>query len=287
MKHAPTLCMLCLLLPASLSAQDVGFTRPYLEIDVAASEPGLVIEITTDEGSRVSAGDVVAKLEHDVLTASVEVARLQMESVGQLQTAEAEYALKQNRYEKMVLLRERDHASQEEVDFSKTEAEVAKARLRSAKESLEVKRAEYERAKAQLERRMVRSPVDGFVTSIDADRGEFLPATNPVVMRIVQLDPLVAVFTLRPETAARIKVGDVSRIQFRDRLKTKASGKVSFVSPVNNPENDTVLVKIEIPNAEFKYRSGTQCTLIRDNISPGRKPAQQPVQATRSRRSVR
>jgi len=99
----------------------------------------------------------------------------------------AEFEMRRERLEKLQELLGSNHASREEVNRAASEKAIAEARVLAAEEVLQVKELEYERIKAQLDRRFIRSPVEGVVKRIHKDVGEFVAPTDPVVLTVVQM----------------------------------------------------------------------------------------------------
>ncbi len=241
-----------------------GLTEPFRKIDLAAAETGLMQEIAIEEGQRVEKGQILARLDDLVLQASLAVAAAQKEAVGQIRTAEAELKLRSTRYSKLMELKQRGHATAEEVTVADSEKEVAAAKLLQAKEALKVRQLEYDRILAQIERRLIRSPVNGVVTNVFREPYEFVSYAEPVVMTVVQLDPIVAVFTLSPSEARELKLGKELSVKLNSS-KQPARGVVSYISPVLDAESGTLKVKVKIDNPSGKYRSGDRCTLGEPN----------------------
>jgi multidrug efflux pump subunit AcrA (membrane-fusion protein) len=142
-----------------------------------------------------------------VLRASLEIARVQRDATSSLKSAEAELRLRTTRLSKLEELRLNENASEEEVRRAEPEKEVAAARVLAAKETIETKRLEYERIRIQLEQRTLRSPITGFVTEVYKDIGEFVALTDPVVVTVVQLDPLMVTFSVPAKSASSLKPG--------------------------------------------------------------------------------
>jgi len=261
---AVTMMTVALASGSSFAQDNEGYTAPFREISLAAAEPGLLVSIDAQEGDEIQANSIVARLDHEVVKASLAVAKQQMESVGQLRSAQAEFRLRKDRWEKLTILRKKQHASDEEVALAETERDVAEARLLAAKEAMEVKRLEFVKIKASLDRRFVRVPFTGFVTSVNKEIGEFVAATDPSVMTIVQLNPLLATFSLEPSQAKDLKRGHRVSLTFEDSGSTgpAVKGTVIFVSPVINAESNSIRVKIEIPNPDYALQSGAKCTLL-------------------------
>ena len=237
-----------------------GFTQPYRDIDVAAPEMGQIDRLAVREGDRVKAGQVLARLDDEVWKATLEVAA-SMESAGRVEAAEAELRLCQETLVKLTALHERDHATQQEVDRALAQRDVAEARVKAAEEELLVKAREYERADVQLEQRSVLSPVDGIVTQIYKDEGEFVSPSDAVVIRVVQLDPLLIVFSVPVTDLDNLAVN--TKVQVRvDAVDKPIEGMVEFVSPTADAQSGTTRVRVKIANPGEAIRSGANCHLM-------------------------
>ena len=81
-------------------------------------------------------------------------------------------------------------------------------------------------------------------------------------MTVVQLNPLLAIFSLSPERAKQLKRGARVDISFLNNSQLKAGGTVVFISPVINAESNEIRVKVEIPNPTYALQSGAQCRLL-------------------------
>lgn len=238
-----------------------GFTQPSREIDVASVETGILIAVDVEEGNPVHCDQLLARLDQEVIEASLKIADKQQQLRGQLDSAQAELRLREDRLLKLQRLLENQHASQEEVDRAAAERDIARARVLAAEEAVEVKRLEYERIQAQLDRRSIRSPVDGVVKRVHKEIGEFVAPTDPVILTVVKLDPLLAVFAVPSEQAGRLTLGETVPIRFGSE-KATVSGSVKSVSPVVDAQSNTVTVKVELPNPQGAYRSGERCVLV-------------------------
>ena len=186
---------LTLYLPTSAQELD-GFAEPYREIELAAAEMGTIAKIKVQEGDLVKSGQLLASLNDEVLLASLKMAEEATAAKGKLKSATAELKLQKSRYEKMLGLHERRHASQTEVDRAATQLEIAEAQFQAVQEELKIKTMECRRIEAQLEQRRIKSPIDGVVTRVAKDQGEFVSPSDPVVATVVQLDPLLVVFSV-------------------------------------------------------------------------------------------
>jgi membrane fusion protein (multidrug efflux system) len=254
-------------------ADDIqSFTEPYRTINLAAAESGIVIGLNVDEGDPVEKDQALADLNQDVLKAGVEIARAHRDSVSGLKSAESELKLRSERLTKLRALRLNENASEEEVNRALLEFEVAEARVLQVREQLEIKRLEYERMRLQLALRTIRSPIDGVVTQLYRDIGEFVSPADPVVLTIVQLNPLRATFSVPVASVKSIRKGQSIPVRI-DGVTKPVNAEVELVSPVISADSQTVRVKVDIPNPGNRIRSGAKCFLAsdgaKDNLAEG------------------
>jgi RND family efflux transporter MFP subunit len=251
---------------ATLGTSLEGFTEPYRKIDVAAAETGTVSKLLVREGDRIVKGQALAMLDKDVLEVYKEIAEANTQVKGKSDSAEAERNLRKIRLERLEPLREQGHASQEEIDRARTELQVAEANLRSVREQRLVDALELKKVEAMIERRTLRSPIDGVVTKLHKDEQEFVSNNSATVVTVVQLDPLRVIFTIPTKSALSIEAGQTVALEFPESNNT-APCKVEFVAPITEAESGTVRVKVLLDNPKGQYRCGVRCSLNLQNIS--------------------
>ena len=261
-----------------------AFTEPYREIDVASPEMATLDRVLVEEGDHVRAGQIVAGLDERVIQAAMKVAKRAMSARGRLESAEADLRLKTERLQKLTDLQARRHATDEEVARARADQEISAAQVRSVEEELSLKEAEFARITAQLETRRIRSPIEGTVVEVFKEVGEFVSATEPVILRVVQLDPLRVVFSVPTATAATLAAGrEVPLSVGRDT--DLVAGIIEFVSPTVNPQSRTARVKVRIPNPNGQLQSGIRCRLRLDESLPTTTSAETMTLPTSTRRA--
>ena len=242
------------------SDQDT-FTEPYRTIQVATTEMGILRERLVREGDIVELNQPLAKLDDELANASLEIAKQNVVCRGALNSAEAELRLQSSRVEKLHALLNDGNAHPEEFERAVMEKDVAAARVLTAQETLIVRKLELERIRLELDRRTIRSPLRGVVTKVHREVGEFVAPNDPVVMTVVQLDPLLATFSLPPAQAQQLRPGRSVPVQFASS-ETPIEGEVELIAPVTDARSGTIRVKVKIPNAQGQCRSGERCSLL-------------------------
>ena len=246
-----------------------GFTEPNLELKIAAPESGVLASVKVKEGQQVEKNQILATLDNRVLEASLTIAKAKQSLSGKINSASATQRLHQSRLERLKPLLEQGAAQQTEIDQTRAELEVAKANVQTAKEEQHINSLEAKQIEAQIERRTLRSPIDGIVTEIHKKMGESVTggtnANDQHVLTLVRVNPLIVTIHIPTSIAMNVFVEQKAQIQFPDYSLEPAQGQVFFVSPITNAGSDTVKVKIRLINQDVKLRSGMKCLV---NLQP-------------------
>jgi multidrug efflux pump subunit AcrA (membrane-fusion protein) len=141
-------------------------------------------------------------------------------------------------------------------------------------EDLEVKELEYRRIESQLQQRSVRAPIDGVISELSREAGEFVSPSDPTIARLVQLDTLLIVFSVpltqrnevEKDQKVTLKIGVAEEV---------AEGIVEYVSPTSDSSNSSVRVKVRLPNADRHFQSGERTVLV---LAPSTQPVPAPIQ---------
>ena len=248
---------LVLLSTACAGAELETFTEPYHRVAVPAPEAGVLAEILVKEGDFVERKQLLAKLDDSVLEATMLVASAAKDSSGAVESAQADIEMRERTLKGYRDLNGGGNASQRELQRAENELTQAVARLLTVREEMEVRRLEFERVRTQLERRRIESPIDGIVVAIDREVGEYVSPSDPVVLHVVHLETLKAVFSVPCQAAASLRAG--STVPLSVGGKDTVNATIEFVSPLADPESNSVRVKLRLPNSELKLQGGVAC----------------------------
>ena len=245
-----------------------SFTEPIETNVVAASELGVISESKVEEGDRVSKGDPLGVLNSNVLiqTRRRAVALSQSTAIRDAAAARAEMLGSQK--ENLESLLPGGHVNQYEMHQKISEYENAVAEFKKSEDDLKLARIEVDRIDAEIQRRIIRSPIDGFVTRIHKKLGEQVSNNEPDYATIVRIDELKVKFFLDSSTLDSIEDGSAVTVLLGKKRKPVAA-RVIYVSPIIDPDSGTGRVEVAIENQEYKIRSGTVC-YFDDNIAKKR-----------------
>lgn len=198
------------------------------DAEVVAKVGGVVEKLFVEEGQRVKAGQVMAKLDDARL--SLEVAR-----------AEANLAKLEQEYRRQKKL----HASQ---------LVSAEAYERLGHE-LNAMRTDLELARLQLAYTEIRAPFDGLVAERHVRIGNMIQQ-NSTAFRVTTYDPLIARLHVPERELNKLAVGQVAEVRV-DAVPDKTfSGVVDRVSPVIDASTGTFAVTIAISGESNSLKPG-------------------------------
>ncbi len=245
--------------PADQSVYE-GFTEPEHDILVAANDVGVLKSITVVVGERVRAGQVIATLDDDLQASAVQIAAFQATMTGERDAANAEIQLHQNRFESLKALYRDGMARPDEIARAETDLRVANARYAAAQEQHQLRQLELVRYRLQLERRNVRSPMDGVISEIVRKPGEYLSPGEPTVAHLLVVGRIIAVFNIPVEETMTVQIGAPVRIFLRS-TSMSIDSTIASIAPEIEGESGTVQVRVVLDNVDGRLLAGDRCTL--------------------------
>jgi len=237
-----------------------AFIEPVRTIHTSASDTGRIAEVKVKRGDSVRSGDLLMVLDSQVLDASREVAHRKACSSARIKALEVEFEIHKNRYEQLRGLLNDGAGSPEEARRAKADADVARLNVQAAREDQELARLQLAEIEARIEQRKIRSAVDGIVTDVLKEPGEYVSTLDPHVVTVVQLDRLRATFYLPTESARLLAVGDTTILKVAGAERV-ATGTVEYIAPLTEADSGRARVDVLIDNSGGIFRSGVRCTL--------------------------
>lgn len=198
------------------------------EAEVVPKTGGVVLEIMVEEGDKVSAGQVLARLDSD---------RQRLN----LKQSEANLRKLENDFKRQQEMIERKLISQDVYDRSRYD--------------LDTQRASYDIAKLELSYTEIRAPIGGVVSKRNVKVGNLIQLNQPL-FKIDDFDPLEAMINV-PEREMRLIKADQPVQMLVDALPDVAfAGSVARVSPVVDAATGTFRVVAQFKDDSGKLRSG-------------------------------
>ncbi|MBL9167516.1 MAG: efflux RND transporter periplasmic adaptor subunit [Verrucomicrobiales bacterium] len=235
--------------PTLLNAS--GYVTARRQATVSAKVTGKVIEVLVEEGTKVEADQVVARLDSSNVVANQRLAEAQLEAARSLvketqaQLAEAETNLV--RYRR--LLQERIGTQEA---FDKAEVAATSLRARLEKQTLDILVAERSLGLwlQQLEDLVIRAPFAGVVTVKNAQPGEVVSPmssggfTRTGICTLVDMDSLEIEVDVNESYINRVSAGQSVEATLDAYTDLKLPCKVIAIIPTADRQKATVKVRV-------------------------------------------
>jgi RND family efflux transporter MFP subunit len=235
-----------------------SFTEPIEQSIAASAETGIVTFAAVKEGDRVNVGDVLASINYKVLEQSLKIAKARAESTARLDAATSQLEMIKSQLKALEDLVSGGHTNKFEVEQKKAAHENAYAEYRAAQDELKLNQLEVHRIEAQIEDRIIKSPIDGFVTEIHKQPGENVSNNEPQYATIVRVDELKVRFYQDVETLGGLRKDDIVTILI-GRSRSRKEATITYVSPIIDPDSGLGRVDVTIDNRDFGIKSGVIC----------------------------
>jgi HlyD family secretion protein len=166
-----------------------GSVQPTNKVDVSSELSGTVRKVFVDYNSPVKAGQVLAELDTDKLTATLNSSRAKL-AVAEAKVVEVEATVRQTERDlaRHKALAGTQAVSVREQDLALAMYERALATLRSANADVDVAEADLMLNETNLAKTSIRSPINGVVLSRTVDPGQTVASSlqAPVLFSIAE-----------------------------------------------------------------------------------------------------
>ncbi len=203
------------------------------QIEIRSEISGIVENIYFNEGSKVSEGQVLLKV-NDI------------ELKAQLSKVKTAQKLASENERRAKLLLEKQAISQEEYD-------IASADFQSAT-------AEAELIEAQLSKATVRAPFPGIIGLRSISKGTYVTPTTPIA-KLVNTSQVKITFSIPEKYASQMKVGTLLTFTTADS-DTVHSAKIYAIEPEVEVETRTLKMRAIAENSDGNLYPGTFANVI-------------------------
>ncbi len=229
-----------------------GYVTARRQATVSAETTGKVAEVLVEEGMRVEAGQVVARLDATTQVAQLELARAQV-SAARAALAETEAQLRAARLERDRLrdLAARSMTSAASLDQAEAAYDALAARLAAGRENVEVAERAVSVAQEALDDMTIRAPFSGMVVSKNAQPGEMISPisagggfTRTGICTIVDMDSLEIEVDVNEAYIGRVQPGQRVTATLDSYPGWQIPAEVIAIVPTADRQKATVKVRI-------------------------------------------
>jgi HlyD family secretion protein len=215
-----------------------GQIQPKTSVAISADITGRIIAIPVDEGDFVQRGQLLLRIDPSLFDAQVARAEANVSSAeASALQARASRDQAKRAYDRFASLRRQDPnlVSDEELETSQTNFEVAEAIANSANHQVDQARAGLTDAQEQLAKTVLRAPMSGEVTRLAVEVGEVaVPGTfsreTALLMTVSDLSVIQVNVRVDETDVVRLHMGDSAEISIDAFPDTTFSGRVTKIA---------------------------------------------------------
>ncbi|KAA3624843.1 MAG: efflux RND transporter periplasmic adaptor subunit [Flavobacterium sp.] len=232
-----------------------GKIQPEVEVALSSEVSGEIIELPIKEGQQVKKGELLVKINPDLIQAAVSQSQAGLQNVrAQLSQAEANLKNAQLNYNRNKELFEKGVISKSEWDTSVNEYESAQANKQAAYYSVQSAAANLKQSRDNLERTTIYAPMDGTISKLSVELGERVVGTAQMagteIVRVADLNNMEVEVDVNENDIVKVSLQDSTIVEVDAYLKREFKGVVTEIA--NSAEN--AISVDQVTNFKVKVR---------------------------------
>jgi HlyD family secretion protein len=229
-----------------------GYVTARRVSTVSSKVSGKVMEVLVEEGMKVEAGQVLARLDASNMEKSVHLAEAQLDAARKaLEETRANLERAERDLRRTVQLAADQIATRADLDRAESEVKSLKARLEKQTADVEVAGREVAVWKQQLDDTIIRAPFAGIVTSKNAQPGEMISPmsagggfTRTGICTIVDMSSLEIEVDVSESYINRVESGQPVEATLDSYPEWRIPAKVIAIIPTADRQKATVKVRV-------------------------------------------
>ncbi len=210
-----------------ISIRCVGTVQANEEVMLRSESSGKIIKINFKEGTKVSKGQLLVKINDADLQAEYKKAKLKLKLVGDTE--------------------KRQQTLLEKGGISQVEMEAATNETSSSD-------ADIALLKAKINKTEIRAPFTGIVGLENLSEGSYINQADVLVM-LQDIGQVKLEFNIPEKYSGQVRVGNTIKFHVQGMVK-EFEGKIYAISPRIEPSTRTIQVKATAPNKENQLLPG-------------------------------
>lgn len=243
-----------------------GSVQPTKKVDVSSELSGTVRKVLVDYNSPVKAGQTLAELDTDKLSATLDSSRARLDTAkAKVAEGEATAIEKQRDLMRKRTLASKQFTSAHDLDIAQAAYERANAAVASARADVGVAEAELKLNQTNLAKACICSPIDGVILKRNVDPGQTVASSlqAPVLFSIAQdLRQMELQVDVDEADVGQVRVGQRATFTvdaFADRRFPATIRDVRYASEIIQGVV-TYKAVLDIDNSELLLRPGMTAT---------------------------
>ena len=206
-----------------------GKIQPEVEVALSSEVSGEIIELPVVEGQKVQKGDLLVKINPDLIQAAVSQSQAGLQNVrAQYSQAQASEKNAKLTYERNKALFEKGVISKAEWDKSVADYDMATANARAAYYNVQSASANVKQSMDNLSRTTIYAPMSGTVSKLSMEVGERVVGTAQMagteILRVANLQNMEVEVDVNENDIVKVSVGDSTLVEVDAYLKREFKG---------------------------------------------------------------
>ncbi|MEH6585182.1 MAG: efflux RND transporter periplasmic adaptor subunit [Halioglobus sp.] len=231
---------------------------PNATVELGSHHDGILEELLVNRGDRVKIGQPLVRLDSEMEVMNAELARIRADSDIAVRSSQIQEKFRAREHNRLSSLRDNQSVSASVYEQAEIEHSLAKLSMDTATLEHNIAKMEYERTRTQLERRTIKSPVDGLVVAVEMSPGEYVHEQS-TLMIIAATDPLHVEVYLPVTSYGTIREGMAATVRPEQPIGGEYPATVAVVDQVFDAASRTFGVRLELSNPEFELPGGLRC----------------------------
>ncbi len=212
-----------------------GKIQPEIEVALSSEVSGEIIELPIKEGQTVEKGDLLVKINPDLIQAAVSQSQAGLQNVrAQLSQAQASEKNAQLNYERNKSLFEKGVISKSEWDKSVADYDMAQASSKAAYYNVQSASANVKQSVDNLSRTTIYAPMSGTISKLSVELGERVVGTAQMagteIVRVANLQKMEVEVDVNENDIVKVALGDSTKVEVDAYLKREFRGVVTAIA---------------------------------------------------------
>lgn len=239
-----------------------GKIQPEVEVALSSEVSGEIIDLPVKEGQTVEKGELLVKINPDLIQAVVSQSQAGLQNVrAQYSQAQASEKNAQLNYQRNKALFEKGVISKSEWDKSVADYDMAQASSKAAYYSVQSASANVKQSVDNLSRTSIYAPMSGTISKLSVELGERVVGTAQMagteIVRVANLQKMEVEVDVNENDIVKVALGDSTTVEVDAYLKREFKGVVTAIansaeSALTADQVTNFKVKISILPSSYK-----------------------------------
>ena len=194
-----------------------GKMQPEVEVIISPDVSGEIIELTVKEGDFVKKGDLLVRIRPDIFEAQIDQLNANLlTQKARLEQNRAQYLRAEVNHLKQKELFDKKLISELEYITAKTDFQAQEANMKATRYLVQSAEAQLKEAKENLELTIIRSPMEGTISSLSVELGErvvgSVQMTGTEILRVARMEQMEVEVKVNENDIVSVALGDTAVI---------------------------------------------------------------------------